>query len=185
MGLASDQGCYCLRGEDRGMSDYDIRGRGIEQVFALNPIPDDCIDAANRAGPMFDRHFPGWQLYSRIIRGDRLFDRQLAAWAISMGRMYSRAKKVNGRHVVRVTARKNTWIAQASVDALEFVIQGEFSRPSAPTADQLGIDNELYSRFRIALAAMIAIGFQGYSAILHWEYTRNRISVYRNGQNSC
>ena len=162
------------------MSDYDVRGLGLEQVFALTPIPDDCVDAANRAGPRFDCHFPGWQLYCRIIRGDRLFDRQLAAWAISIGRSYSRAKKVNGRHVVRLTARKNPWIAQASLDALECVIQGDFSQPAAPTAHRLGIDDELYSRFRVALASMIAIGFQGYSAILHWEYTRNRIGVYRN-----
>jgi hypothetical protein len=160
------------------MTDYDIRGKEPEQVFALEPLPDECIDAANRTAAMFDPSLPGWQLYSRIVRGDKVFDRQLAAWAIRSARIYSRAKKVNGRRVVRPKTR-GRWIAQAGIDALELVIRcGEtrqvmhHAESASAAANRFGVDNEVYAQFRGNLAAMMMVGFNGYVSTLHWQLTR-------------
>jgi hypothetical protein len=157
------------------MTDYDLRGKEPEQVFALEPLPDECIDAANRTAAMYDPSFPGWALYSRIVRGDKVFDRQLAAWAIRSARIYSRAKKVNGRRVIRPKTR-GRWIAQAGIDALELVIRCGETRQvmhhaqSALSAEKLfGIEHRIYAKFRGDLAAMMMVGFHGYVNTLHWQ----------------
>lgn len=152
------------------MSDWDVRGREIEQVFSRNPIPDNCIDAANRAADMFDSRFPGWQLYCRVIRGESIFDRQIAAWAIGMGRLYARMRKRNGRRVVRADARRNDWIAQAALDSVEFLVFGKYSLSSDASAKRLAVDDELYGRFRSDLTDLMTLGFQSYAAILHRQY---------------
>lgn len=153
--------------------DYDIRALEIEQIFALNPLPDNCIDAANLAAQKFPLRFPGWQIYCRIVRGESVFDRQITAWAIGAARIYSRMRKTNGRQVVGHASR-GPWIAQAAVDAVESVILGKSARSAATSSLQHGVDDEMYARFRNELAGLILLGFQGYAAELHCQFYRVR-----------
>lgn len=154
--------------------DYDLRGREIEQVFTIEPIPDNCVDAANQAAAKFDRRFPGWQIYCRIIRGDALFDRQILAWAVASARLYARMRKRNGQAVVRAAAR-GPWIAQAAADAVDYVVFGRFADTGKAASERFGVDDELYTRFRKELASLMTIGFQSYVSVLHYQYTRTCI----------
>lgn len=154
--------------------DYDIRSRSVEQMFALNPLPDDCIDAANRAAQRFDDAFPGWWLYCRIVRGESLFDRRIMAWIISSAKMYARMRKRNGQCVVRKAAR-GAWIAQAAASALDAFIFGKFTESSEAASKRLGVDDELFSRFRTELLSMISFGFAAYSNELHYQLYRVRM----------
>lgn len=143
-----------------------------DQRFARVELSDTCIDAANRTAGRFDVGYPGWALYSRIVRGDTVFDRKLMAWAISSARLYSRARKVNGHAVVAPRGRSGAWIAQAGLDALEFVIQGRYSESAYVTADRLDKDDSQYRKFRGEIAALMLDGFEMYRSELHYQYAR-------------
>lgn len=160
------------------VGDYDVRSLSAEQVFALTPLPDNCVDAANRAARRFDSGFPGWQLYCRIVRGESIFDRQIMAWAISSARMYSRMRKRNGQCVVRKAAR-GRWIAQAGADALDALIFGRRVESTSKVAHLLDVDDELYERFRLELLGLMALGFSGYVAEVHYQLYRVRLETLR------
>lgn len=145
---------------------------GAAQRFAVTELSDECIDAANRAALQFDRTYPGWQLYSRIVRGDTMFDRQLAAWAIGCARGYTRAKKINGQGVVAPRGRRNDWIAQAGIDALEFVINGKYDEAAHVAAGRLDVWAPKYRKVRASLTRMMLDGFAFYQAELHYQYMR-------------
>lgn len=133
-------------------------------------LSDACIDAANRTAKLFDAHYPGWQLYSRVVRGDTVYDRQLAAWAIGMARQHTRTRKTNGQAVVAPRGRRNDWIAQAGVAALEFVISGSYSETSEDIDSRLGVWPTKYARIRGELASMMKTGLDNYVAELHYAY---------------
>lgn len=154
------------------MNTHDIIGRDTDEAFAMPELSDHCIDAANRTAKLFDAHYPGWQLYSRVVRGDSLYDRQLAAWAIGMARQHTRARKTNGQAVVAPRGRRNDWIAQAGVDALEFVILGGYAEYAREVERRLGIHHATYLKIRGELAAMVADGLDNYTAELHYQYYR-------------
>lgn len=151
------------------MTTHDIIGRDTDEAFAMPELSDACIDAANRTARLFDARYPGWALYSRIFRGDSIYDRQLAAWAISMARRYSRTHKVSGWSVVAPRARDNDWIAQAGVDALEKMVFGKYSASAQGNADRLRVDNEMYKRVRNAVASLMAGGFVAYQMELQGQ----------------
>lgn len=138
-------------------------------LFASSSLPDDCIDAANRAAKKFSPGFPGWQLYSRIVRGDAVFDRQLASWAIGVTRRYSRAIRKTGHPVVAKRNRSNDWIAQAGLDALHFVIFGNYPESARGRTDGLDISHEDFIRLRNDVVKMIGVGFSIYTAELHYQ----------------
>lgn len=142
------------------------------QRFATVELSDECIDAANRTAREFDPDYPGWQLYSRIVRGDTVFDRQLIAWAIGCARTYVRAKKLNGQGVVAPRGRRNDWIAQVGVDALEFVIAGKYDEAAHVAAGRLAVWAPKYRKVRGSLTAMMLDGFANYQAELHYHYMR-------------
>lgn len=152
------------------MNTHDIIGRDTDEAFAMPELSDHCIDAANRTAKLFDAHYPGWQLYSRIVRGDTVYDRQLAAWAIAMARRYTRTRKVNGQAVVAPRGRRNDWIAQAGVDALEFIVMGRHSEIAYDVHLRLGIHPATYARIRGELTAVMAEGIRGYIVELHYQY---------------
>lgn len=154
--------------------DRDIRQRDIDQRFATPTLSDTCIDAANRAAKQFDPAYPGWALYSRIVRGDTVFDRQLAAWAISCARRYARARKVNGRQITSGRGRRNDWIVQAAIDALEYVIDGRWYESADVVASRYGKSHADYQKFRATIATMMLDGFENYQAELHYQYHRVR-----------
>jgi hypothetical protein len=154
------------------MNTHDIIGRDTDEAFAVPELSDYCIEAANRTAKLFDPHYPGWQLYSRVVRGDTVFDRQLAAWAVGMARQHTRARKTNGQAVVAPRGRRNDWIAQAGVAALEFVITGRYSESANETSDRLGVWHTKYQRIRGEVAAMMADGLTNYQAELHHNYHR-------------
>jgi hypothetical protein len=144
----------------------------VAQRFATAELTDECVDAANRTGPMFDPTYPGWQLYSRIVRGDTVFDRQLIAWAIGCSRAFARAKKLNGQGVVAPRGRRNDWIAQAGVDALEFVINGKYDESAHVAAGRLAVWTPKYRKVRGSITAMMLDGFANYQSELHYQYMR-------------
>jgi len=152
--------------------DQPVKVVTTDQRFARVELSDTCVDAANRAARLFDSAYPGWELYSRIVRGDAVFDRKLAAWAISAARLYSRARKVNGHAVVAPRGRSGAWIAQAGLDALEFVIQGHYTENAYATAERLGKDDSQYRKFRGEIAVLMLDGFEVYRSELHYQYSR-------------
>lgn len=151
----------------QAVGDWNLRGLEPEQKFAQTPMRPDCIDAANRAqrsNPMF----PGWQLYSRMVRGDTCFDRCLAAYSISLARAFTRARKLNGRAVVGSRYRSNDWIAQCAVDALEFVIAGRHSASAQAREEALSINDETYAHIRNTLADFIGSALEDFRHELHY-----------------
>jgi len=89
-----------------------------------------------------------------------------------MARLLSRATKVNGRrHVgfVPKRARRNNWIAQCGIDAVEFVIAGRYSTSAESAGAALGVDNELYQRLRGSLAKLMVDGFENYRHELNYQ----------------
>lgn len=149
-----------------------IRSADADSAFSRVVLTDTCIDAAARAASQFDRSYPGWALYSRIARGDTMFDRQLAAWAIWMARSYARAIKVNGQSVVAPRGRRNNWIAQAGLDALDFAVCGYYAESAYLAATRLGVQPAQYRNFRGVLAVCMIEGFENYRAELHYQYRR-------------
>lgn len=152
------------------MTTHDIIGRDTDEAFAMPELSDACIDAANRTAKLFDAHYPGWQLYSRVVRGDAVYDRQLAAWAIGMARQHTRTRKTNGQAVVAPRGRRNDWISQAGVAALEFVISGRYTEAASVTAERLGVWHTKYQRIRGEIAAQMVIGFRNYRTELHYNH---------------
>ena len=167
--------------------DWQLRGMDAEQKFAQTPMRDDCIDAANRTQRQHP-NFPGWQLYSRIVRGDACFDRTLAAYAISLARAFSRAKKRNGHSVVARRGRRNGWIAQCGLDALEFAILGRYSETARGAASVLHVDNEVYQRVRGNLADFMMEWFGDFRSDLEHELSlverANRNNYFRDCRQS-
>lgn len=140
------------------------RGMEPEEKFAHTPIMDDCIDAGIRASRNFSDGFPGWQLHSRIYRGERLFDRQLAAWAVGLARSVARARKENGQAVIAKRGRRNDWIMQAGLDALTIVIKGREPATPKERARELGADDKTFTKLRNLLAAGMLDGWNHYDA---------------------
>lgn len=151
-----------------------IRSADADQAFSRVQLTDTCIDAANRTARRFDRSYPGWALYSRKIRSDIVFDRQLAAWAIWCARSYVRAKKLNGQAVVAPRGRRNNWIVAAAMDALEFVVTDEYTWSANLAAGCHSVDSEKYRHVRGVLTAMMVDGFENYRSELHYQYSRVR-----------
>ncbi len=151
------------------MTTHDILGRDTDEAFAMPELSDHCIDAANRTAKLFDAHYPGWQLYSRIVRGDTVYDRQLAAWAIAMARQHTRTRKTNGQAVVAPRGRGD-WVAQAGIDALEFVIAGKYTEAAYITAKRLNVWHTKYKRIRGEVAAQMVIGFRNYRSEIHYQH---------------
>jgi hypothetical protein len=149
-----------------------IRSADADAAFARVDLTDTCIDAANRTARMFHGSYPGWEMYSRIARGDAVYDRKLAAWAIWMARSYARATKVNGHAVVAPRGRRNNWIAQAGLDALDFTVYGYYGVNAHVAAAQAGVDSAQYRRFRGVLSMCMIEGFENYRAELHYQYRK-------------
>lgn len=154
------------------MTTHDIIGRDTDEAFAMPELSDACIDAANRTAKLFDARYPGWSLYSRIVRGDSIYDRQIAAWAIGMARRYARTHKVSGWAVVAPRARSNDWVAQSGVDALENLVFGRFSTNAFTQASRLGCDEEVYKRVRDGVAVLMAGGFAAYQLELQIQLVK-------------
>lgn len=154
------------------MGNFDITDRDTDEAFASPELSDHCLDAAKRTAGLFHKAYPGWELYSRIVRGDCLYDRKLVAWAIGMARRYARTHKVSGWSVVPPRVRSNDWIAQAGVDALENLIAGKYSDNAFATAQRLGCDEELYKRVRDGVAVLMAGGFAAYQLELQIQYVK-------------
>lgn len=150
--------------------DWDIRSLEPEQKFARIGLSYDCIDAANRTQRM-NPNFPGWQLYSRIIRGDTCFDRKLVSYAIRMAYTFARARKRNGKDVVWERYR-GPWLAQCGIDALERIIYGKHSESARVRGTTLGVDIETYARVRKMLIAFMALELDEFTNGLHYMLRR-------------
>lgn len=148
----------------------DLRAQYAPPAFTRTILSDTCVDAANRASRAFHRHFPGWALYCRIVRGDRMFDRTLEAWAIGVARGYARARKRNGQAVVAPRGRRNLWIAQAGRDALEYVITHRYPIAAHIVADRLGVPAKIYRKVRDSLAVLMECGFSEFWNEVTYRY---------------
>jgi hypothetical protein len=154
------------------MADYDLRGLSIEQLFAVTPLRDCCIDAANRATRKFNSRFPGWALYARVVRGETYYDRQLEAWAITCARMLSRAVQASGYPYTRPSAR-GPWIAASGLDAL-YTVLGYRAPDLQERAAQLEVDKRTYARIYRPVYGAIAMGLLEYSSELSYQLRQVR-----------
>lgn len=153
----------------RQLDDAEVRGMEPEAVFALEPLRDDCIVAAARAKAHYLPSFPGWELYSKIIRGDSCFDRRLAAWAIGVTRGFVRARRIAIGQPFGTCRPTNDWHTQAALDALAIVIVGQV--PPLPEGFfQVWAGSGEYCRVRDGVAAMMLYGLKLYAAELHYHY---------------
>ncbi len=152
------------------MGDYDLRGLDMDQLFALNPLRDCCVDAANRATRSFDSHFPGWPLYARVVRGETYYDRTLRAWAITCARVLSRARQRNG-HAYMKPSTRGPWIAVAAMDALDGSM-GLRVPSASERAPQLQVRNVTYLRIYKPVAGLIRMGLLEYASELHYHLRR-------------
>lgn len=150
--------------------DYDLRGGGVEAVFASDFTSDDCMDALARTQAQFDSGFPGWALYRRLVIGDNLLDRTLEAYAIGMARAVSRSLKANGRYVVGRCARRPGWVAQAGRDGLDYAIFGKFPCGVSVRSEQFGVSNKPYQIVRDSVGGGMWIGAATFQSCLHHEY---------------
>ena len=154
------------------MATVDPRDINLEEIFSLDPLPADCIDAANRAYRSFDNTFPGWQLYSAIVRGDTCFDRELRAWAILGARALSRARcmgKDGKRYAIVKSTSRGNWIAHAGMDALACMISD-----NAPCflerSKAYDVNEETYAKLFRLLVTMMRMGFANYTAELYTQF---------------
>jgi hypothetical protein len=154
------------------VGDYDLRGLSLEQFFAIDPLPDTCIDAANRAARAFDSTFPGWPLYARIVRGETYYDRTLIAWVVMGARMLARSRQKNGHEYIKPSTR-GLWIAAAAKDALDDVIG--CPPPSArERAREFGIKHDTYLRIFRPIRAMMQMGLMEYASELQYQFRQVR-----------
>lgn len=149
---------------------YDVRGPDVDTIFATSFTTDRCLDALSRAQAKFDRSFPGWALWRRLLTGDALLDRTLEAYAITMARAVARARKTNGRALVPPGTRRPEWIAQAGRDGLDFCLYGRFPCGSGERSDQLAVDNETYKRVRDLVGWGLTLGAEGFAAEVKFQY---------------
>ena len=157
--------------------DYDLRGISIEQLFALRRLPDICIDAANRAGRSVGGYFPGWQFYSRIVRGDTLWDNTLYAWGMFTARALSRSKLSSGQPYMKPSTR-GRWVAYAGALAVRDFIHGYEPAP-VTQATALGAPNyHTYSRIYVPVRGGMALGVAAYQNALR-EHMRKLVRTYR------
>lgn len=149
---------------------HNIKGGGVEAVFATSFTSDDCMDALTAAQRQFDPTFPGWALYRRLVIGDSLLDRTLEAYAIYMARGVARREKANGRAVVGRCARRGDWVAQAGRDGLDFALFGKFPCGIAERVERFGVSNKPYQLVRDSVAGGMWAGIATFRSCLHHEY---------------
>lgn len=158
------------------MGDYDVRGRGLDGVFAQEVVTDSMIDADRAVRAELGNDFPGWALYRRIAAGVRIHDDDLAEWAYLTGTALAKARKRNGRAFISgATAAKPGWIARASWDALDRVIEGGFPEGLNRRAARYGVSSATYQAIRDTVAGGMLMGLETYKAMLHAEYLRARM----------
>lgn len=159
------------------MSLSDLRNDPYE-AFA-GDLTLSHYDAAQRASRDFLRYFPGWELYARIVRGNDLNDRRLAAWAILCARSLARARKRNGRQFVSACARaKSGWVAQAGLDGLHYAIFNGFPVGLHVREAEFGVAHLTYQKLRDTTALCIWRGFESYSDVLHAAYRRVKLQEF-------
>lgn len=141
--------------------------------FCRPELSDDALTAAVWTCAKFDRRFPGWQLYRRVMTGHEAFDADLLAWAIGCARKLARAKTTNGRDYLRVDAR-GPWIAWAAADALHAVIYGRYPVNAAAHDRIRGVRGETYRKIREPIAACMTRGMENFRSELHYQYFRVR-----------
>lgn len=147
-------------------------GKDVDTIFATNFVSDRCLDALSRAQAKFDRSFPGWALYRRLVTGDPLLDRALEAYAVAMARAVSRALKRNGRAVVPRGTRRNAWVERAGIDGLNYALLGRFPATVEERSLAYGVSDEPFRRVRDVVAAGIWIGAETFAAEVRYEYCR-------------
>lgn len=164
------------------VGDYDLRGRGLDGVFAQVRVTDEMIDADSRTRAQLGSEFPGWMLYRTIVSGTDIFIPDLLEWARDTGFMVARARKLSGRAVVSgKTAAKPGWVTRASWDALDRVIDGYFPEGLNARAARYGVKNTVYQRVRDTVAGGMLDGLELYQAVLHAEYLKIRREQKVNG----
>lgn len=143
--------------------DWTLRGLDVDQIFAQPQLSDDALTAACLTTARFDPAFPGWQLYRRIVAGFTLYDAELDEWAVSVGRLLSKAhRKRSGRPYV---IKPGVWVDAAARDALTAVVTG-ISPVETPRAQSFGVNLRDYRRIKHPLAACMEVGMQTFRAEL-------------------
>lgn len=148
--------------------------------FSRPELSDTALTAAVWATAKFDRQFPGWQLYRRIMVGYEAFDAELLEWATGCAWALAQAKTRNGRDYLRADAR-GPWIAFAAADAMYCVIYGRY--PVASGAGYIrGVSASTYRKVRDPVAAGMLAGLETFRSELHYQYRRVwKVFIDENG----
>lgn len=150
--------------------------------FSRPELSDTALTAAVWATLKFDRQFPGWQLYRRIMVGYEAFDAELLEWATGCAWALARAKTRNGRDYLRADAR-GPWIAWAAADAMYCVIYGRYPVRAAVHDRIRGVRGDTYRKVRDPVAAGMLVGLETFRSELHYQYRRaGKAGI---GENAC
>ena len=145
----------------------------LDEPFSRAELSDDALTAAIWTTARFDKTFPGWQLYRRIIAGYEMLDRDLLAWAIGCAHQLARAKTRGGHDYLRSDAR-GPWIALAAADALCGVIYWRFPVHADKRGYVRGVRLQTYAKIRGPLTACMVRGLESFRSELHYQYFRVR-----------
>lgn len=146
--------------------------RGDPDVpFSRPGLSDRALTAAVWTTARFDKSFPGWQLYRRIMVGFDGFDAELLEWATSCAWALARAKTRNGRDYLRADAR-GPWIAFAAADALHCAIFGRYPSGADGNGAIHGVRLATYRKVRDPVAGGLILGLESFRSELHYQYHR-------------
>lgn len=128
--------------------------------------------AARLTTRKFDKGFPGWQLHWRICSGNEHFDRGIKSYFIRLARTLSRSHKTNGFEYISQSARRNQWIRQAGLDAMDYVIFGRFYEGINERAAKLGVANKTYQKIRDPIALGMRFGMDKWAAEFNYQMSQ-------------
>ena len=159
------------------MNDYDAVFATVKFYQGAGASP--CHKAVLLTTAKFDRGFPGWQIYHRLVTGDCLFDRAIEAYFVSLARTLARCRTRTGRDYIGASFRDNGWIAQAGRDAMDFVLfgrhvkQGEDEREGLhKRAAHFGVANKTYQKIREPIGVGMRLGMDTWISELHYQFSQ-------------
>ncbi len=150
------------------MNEYDAVFSTVK--FYQGAAASPCHKAIALTTAKFDRHFPGWPLYRRLVIGDDLLDRQIKAFFLGAARKLSRARTRTGREYIGMNTR-GPWIRQAGLDAMDYVLFGKYAEGLHERANRLGVAHKTYQKIRDPIALGIRFGLDQWIGECHANFS--------------
>lgn len=164
------QESIATRRDGAGEGRWAIHRADPDAPFSRPELSDRALTAAVWTTARFDKSFPGWQLYRRIMVGFDGFDEELLEWATGCAWALAQAKTRGGRDYLRADAR-GPWIDWAAADAMYCAIYGRYPVRSLGGVIR-GERFQTYSKVRDPVCAGIRAGLESFRSELHYQYHR-------------